>query len=69
MFILLLVKPKRHGSSRKASQEPPPVPVDDGGIARPLDEQDPSAFPSDPLEFEQDGAPFPRIFVRRLDGT
>jgi len=66
MFILLIVKPKRHKASVEATPDPPPVPINDGGIAKPLDEQDPSAFLPEALNSPEDGAPFiprsPRSF-------
>jgi hypothetical protein len=66
MFILLLVKPKRHKALAEAPPDPPPVPINDGGIARPLDEQNPNAFPPEALHPPEDGAPFiprsPRSF-------
>jgi len=68
MFILLLVKPKRHKAFAEAPPDPPPVPINDGGIARPLDEQNPDAFPSEALNSPEDGAPFTPHSARSFRG-
>ena len=66
MFILLLVKPKRHGITPEKSPAPPAAPIDDASIARPVNEEDPGAFILDALDSPEDGAPFtphfPRLF-------
>lgn len=66
MFILLLVKPKRHKALAETPPDPPPLPINDGGIAKPLDEKKPNASPPEALSSPEDGAPFvlrnPRSF-------
>ena len=56
MIILLIVKPKRHGSGSQV-KEPSPGPVEDGPIARPLQEDDPGGTLFDGLGSKEDGAP------------
>lgn len=58
MFILLLVKPKRHSTTAPATPDPPPGPINDVSIARPVDEQDPGVLPPDALDSAENGAPF-----------
>lgn len=71
MFILLLVKPKRHGAPAAASTNLQPAPADDGAVARPFNEEGPdTSAADDALESEEDGAPFfHRSRRRRLRGA
>ena len=58
MIILLIVKPKRHSAPAAMTLESPALPVEDGTVARPLQEMEPDDSQLGGLESEADGAPF-----------
>ena len=56
MIILLVVKPKRHSSQPASTPDTPAV--EDGTVARPLQELEPDDSPLGALGSAEDGAPF-----------
>ena len=58
MIILLVVKPKRHRPPDPAALNQPPVPIEKGAVARPLQAVEPDGSHLEGLGAEEDGAPF-----------
>ena len=56
MIILLVVKPKRHSSQPTSTPDTPAV--EEGPVARPLQELEPDGSPLEGLGSLEDGAPF-----------